>query len=73
MISHLYRTRIDVDLVVNNGAAWVKVISRSARGLAMEYVGAGGGTSRTIVEQAQDYLQVSGLESHRGRMGVADE
>lgn len=37
----------------------VKVISRSARGLAMEYVGAGGGTSRSILEQAQDYVNVS--------------
>ncbi|VDM46171.1 unnamed protein product [Toxocara canis] len=34
----------------------VKVVSRSARGLAVEYVGAGGGTSRSISEQAQDYV-----------------
>uniref|UniRef100_A0A915AQH5 DUF1308 domain-containing protein n=1 Tax=Parascaris univalens TaxID=6257 RepID=A0A915AQH5_PARUN len=51
--------KLEVDLVVEEGAKWVKVISRSARGLAMEYVGAGGGTSRSILEQAQDYVKMA--------------
>ncbi|CAI5441692.1 unnamed protein product [Caenorhabditis angaria] len=45
-----------VDIVAKNGKQWVKVISRSARGILMDWMT---GCSRNIFEQADDYLTMS--------------
>ncbi|VDM97456.1 unnamed protein product [Thelazia callipaeda] len=49
----------EVDLVVDDGAAWVKVISKNVRSLAMDFVGASASSSRSITEQALDYVEMA--------------
>lgn len=51
--------KLEVDLVINDGERWVKVISRNARGLAMEYVANGGSASRSIIEQARCFMTMA--------------
>uniref|UniRef100_A0A915PV94 DUF1308 domain-containing protein n=1 Tax=Setaria digitata TaxID=48799 RepID=A0A915PV94_9BILA len=58
------KAKREVDLVVNSGATWVKVISRNVRGLAMDSIGAGGNASRSTIEQAHDYIQMARLYPH---------
>ncbi|VDK77517.1 unnamed protein product [Litomosoides sigmodontis] len=53
------KSKREVDLVVDGGATWVKVISRNVRGLAMDFIGASGNAHRSIIEQAQDYIEMS--------------
>ncbi|CAD6192148.1 unnamed protein product [Caenorhabditis auriculariae] len=45
-----------VDIVANNGNRWIKVISRSPKGICMDWLT---GASRNILEQANDYIQMS--------------
>uniref|UniRef100_A0A914XS49 DUF1308 domain-containing protein n=1 Tax=Plectus sambesii TaxID=2011161 RepID=A0A914XS49_9BILA len=50
------RAKLDVDLVVADGAQWIKVISRSPRSLFLELVGANSGSGRSIIDQGRDYV-----------------
>ncbi|KAJ1369366.1 hypothetical protein KIN20_030806 [Parelaphostrongylus tenuis] len=47
-----------VDIVAKKGDQWVKVISRSAKGICMDWLT---GSSRNIFEQADTYLHMAGL------------
>ncbi|KAK5977880.1 hypothetical protein GCK32_017455, partial [Trichostrongylus colubriformis] len=47
-----------VDIVAKNGDQWVKVISRSAKGICMDWLT---GSSRNIFEQADTYLNMAAL------------
>uniref|UniRef100_A0A1I8EIV2 DUF1308 domain-containing protein n=1 Tax=Wuchereria bancrofti TaxID=6293 RepID=A0A1I8EIV2_WUCBA len=58
----------EVDLVVDGGAKWVKVISRNVRGLAMDFIGAGGSANRSIIEQAQDYIEMAQIHPYFFKM-----
>uniref|UniRef100_A0A0R3QKR9 WD repeat domain-containing protein 83 n=1 Tax=Brugia timori TaxID=42155 RepID=A0A0R3QKR9_9BILA len=54
----------EVDLVVDGGAKWVKVVSRNVRGLAMDFIGAGGSANRSVMEQAQDYIEMAQIHPY---------
>ncbi|CAB3405659.1 unnamed protein product [Caenorhabditis bovis] len=45
-----------VDIVANNGQKWVKIVSRSARGILMDWMT---GCSRNVFNQAKDYIRMS--------------
>ncbi|VDD92272.1 unnamed protein product [Enterobius vermicularis] len=47
--------KLEVDLILNDGDTWVKVISRNAKGLAMDFVTSGRSSNRSIVDQAHCY------------------
>uniref|UniRef100_A0A1I7ZII5 DUF1308 domain-containing protein n=1 Tax=Steinernema glaseri TaxID=37863 RepID=A0A1I7ZII5_9BILA len=56
--------KIEVDLVLDDGATWVKVIARSARGLAQECVTGGSGRSRPLLAQAESWLDIAQHYQH---------
>ncbi|CAG9535357.1 unnamed protein product [Cercopithifilaria johnstoni] len=58
------KSKREIDLVVNGGATWVKVISRNVRSLAMDFVGASGSANRSVIEQAQDYIEIARTHLH---------
>ncbi|KAK6733407.1 hypothetical protein RB195_017257 [Necator americanus] len=47
-----------VDIVAKKGEQWIKVISRSAKGICMDWLT---GSSRNIFEQAETYLSMASL------------
>ncbi|CAJ0608531.1 unnamed protein product [Cylicocyclus nassatus] len=47
-----------VDIVAKKGEQWIKIISRSAKGICMDWVT---GSSRNIFEQADTYLNMASL------------
>ncbi|CAI4224433.1 unnamed protein product [Auanema sp. JU1783] len=47
-----------VDLVAKNGEQWVKIISRSARGICMDWLAS---SNRNIFEQADNYCYMANL------------
>ncbi|XP_070586194.1 UPF0415 protein C7orf25 homolog [Erythrolamprus reginae] len=48
-----------VDVVANNGYAWVKAIGRKAEALHNIWLGRGQYSDKCIIEQAEDFLQAS--------------
>ncbi|KAM3718315.1 UPF0415 protein [Dirofilaria immitis] len=62
------KSKREIDLVIDDGAAWVKVISRNVRGLAMDFIGASGSANRSIVEQAKDYIEMAQNHLHFFKM-----
>ncbi|XP_048385207.1 UPF0415 protein C7orf25 homolog [Stegostoma tigrinum] len=53
------RQSIVVDVVANGGLTWVKAVGRKAEALHSIWVGRGQYGDRSIVEQAEDYLEAS--------------
>ncbi|TKR65224.1 hypothetical protein L596_025655 [Steinernema carpocapsae] len=51
--------KIEVDLVLDSGATWVKVIARSPKGLAQECVTGGTGRGRSLLEQAKLWCDIA--------------
>ncbi|EFO21331.1 expressed sequence [Loa loa] len=58
------KSKREVDLVIDGGATWVKVISRNVRGLAMDFIGASGSANRSVIEQAQNYIEMAQTHLH---------
>uniref|UniRef100_A0A0N5AH91 UPF0415 protein C7orf25 homolog n=1 Tax=Syphacia muris TaxID=451379 RepID=A0A0N5AH91_9BILA len=56
--------KLEVDLVLNGGETWVKVISRSVRGLAMDHVSAGNSSTRSAVGQARCFNSLAAYYPH---------
>lgn len=57
----LYDKRINVDIVADNGLQWIKVIARNPRSLSQIYMGDAGYGARSIVDQAEDFLECAEL------------
>ncbi|XP_011643630.1 UPF0415 protein C7orf25 homolog isoform X2 [Pogonomyrmex barbatus] len=53
------KSRLEVDIVCNNGASWVKVIARNARALTLISLGNGEYGQKSILDQANSYLMCS--------------
>ncbi|KAM0729567.1 UPF0415 protein C7orf25-like protein [Formica fusca] len=53
------KSRLEVDIVCNNGASWVKVIARNARALTLISLGKGEYGQKSILDQANLYLMCS--------------
>jgi len=51
--------RLEVDIVCNNGASWVKVIARNAKALTMISLGNGEYGQKSVLDQANAYLMCS--------------
>ncbi|KAK0403853.1 hypothetical protein QR680_017160 [Steinernema hermaphroditum] len=56
--------KIEVDMVLDEGATWVKVIPRSSRGLAQECVTGGSGRNRSLLTQAETWLDIAQHYQH---------
>jgi len=52
-------SRLEVDIVCNNGASWVKVIARNAKALTMISLGNGEYGQKSVLDQANAYLMCS--------------
>ncbi|XP_011344540.1 UPF0415 protein C7orf25 homolog [Ooceraea biroi] len=53
------KSRLEVDIVCNNGASWVKVVARNARALTMISLGNGEYGQKSVMDQANAYLMCS--------------
>ncbi|XP_070166514.1 UPF0415 protein C7orf25 homolog [Polyergus mexicanus] len=53
------KSRLEVDIVCNNGASWVKVIARNARALTLISLGKGEYGQKSVLDQANLYLMCS--------------
>ncbi|XP_050466601.1 UPF0415 protein C7orf25 homolog [Cataglyphis hispanica] len=53
------KSRLEVDIVCNNGASWVKVIARNARALTLISLGNGEYGQKSVLDQANSYLMCS--------------
>lgn len=53
------KSRLEVDIVCNNGASWVKVIARNARALTLISLGNGEYGQKSALDQANSYLMCS--------------
>ncbi|XP_017885013.1 UPF0415 protein C7orf25 homolog isoform X1 [Ceratina calcarata] len=51
------KSRLEVDIVYNGGASWVKVIARNARALTLISMGNGEYGQKSVLDQASSYLQ----------------
>nr|XP_012139535.1 PREDICTED: UPF0415 protein C7orf25 homolog isoform X3 [Megachile rotundata] len=51
------KSRLEVDIVCNGGASWVKVIARNARALTLISMGNGEYGQKSVLDQASSYLQ----------------
>lgn len=49
--------RINVDIVADNGLTWIKVIARNPKSLCQIYMGDAGYGVRSIVDQADEFLE----------------
>lgn len=61
------KSRLEVDIVCNNGASWVKVIARNARALTLISLGKGEYGQKSVVDQANLYLMCSKSHLHHYR------
>lgn len=50
-------SRLEVDIVCNDGASWVKVIARNARALTLISMGNGEYGQKSVLDQAACYLE----------------
>ncbi|XP_032687442.1 UPF0415 protein C7orf25 homolog [Odontomachus brunneus] len=60
-------SRLEVDIVCNNGSSWVKVIARNAKALTLISLGNGEYGQKSILDQANSYLMCSKCHLHRYR------
>ncbi|XP_034180146.1 UPF0415 protein C7orf25 homolog [Osmia lignaria lignaria] len=51
------KSRLEVDIVCNGGASWVKVIARNARALTLISMGNGEYGQKSVLDQASSFLQ----------------
>lgn len=61
------KSRLEVDIVCNNGASWVKVIARNARALTLISLGNGEYGQKSVLDQASSYLVCSKCHLHHYR------
>ncbi|KAG5348484.1 CG025 protein, partial [Acromyrmex charruanus] len=61
------KSRLEVDIVCNNGASWVKVIARNARALTLISLGNGEYGQKSVLDQANSYLVCSKCHLHHYR------
>lgn len=60
-------SRLEVDIVCNSGASWVKVIARNARALTLISLGKGEYGQKSVLDQANSYLMCSKCHLHHYR------
>ncbi|XP_014484009.1 PREDICTED: UPF0415 protein C7orf25 homolog [Dinoponera quadriceps] len=60
-------SRLEVDIVCNNGASWVKVIARNAKALTLISLGKGEYGQKSVLDQANSYLMCSKCHLHHYR------
>ncbi|XP_015511997.2 UPF0415 protein C7orf25 homolog [Neodiprion pinetum] len=58
------QSRLEVDIVDNNGSTWVKVIARNARALTLISLGNGEYGQKSVLHQAAAYLKCAALHPH---------
>ncbi|CAK9798790.1 UPF0415 protein C7orf25 homolog [Anthophora plagiata] len=58
------KSRLEVDIVCNGGASWVKVIARNARALTLISMGNGEYGQKSVLDQATGYLQCAKCYPH---------
>ncbi|XP_011157330.2 UPF0415 protein C7orf25 homolog isoform X1 [Solenopsis invicta] len=61
------KLRLEVDIVCNGGASWVKVIARNARALTLISLGNGEYGQKSVLDQANSYLVCSKCHLHHYR------
>lgn len=61
------KSRLEIDIVCNSGASWVKVIARNARALTLISLGNGEYGQKSILDQASSYLACSKCHLHHYR------
>lgn len=59
------KSRLEVDIVCNNGASWIKVIARNARALTLISLGKGEYGQKSVLDQADSYLMCSKCHLYR--------
>ncbi|EFN72756.1 UPF0415 protein C7orf25-like protein [Camponotus floridanus] len=59
------KSRLEVDIVCNNGASWIKVIARNARALTLISLGKGEYGQKSVLDQANSYLMSSKYHLYR--------
>lgn len=60
-------SRLEVDIVCNSSASWVKVIARNARALTLISLGNGEYGQKSVLDQANSYLMCSKCHLHHYR------
>ncbi|XP_078033712.1 UPF0415 protein C7orf25 homolog [Augochlora pura] len=58
------KSRLEVDIVCNGGASWVKVIARNAKALTLISMGNGEYGQKSVLDQANCYLQCAKCYPH---------
>lgn len=58
------KSRLEVDIICNGGASWVKVIARNARALTLISTGKGEYGQKSVLDQATSYLQCAKCYPH---------
>ncbi|XP_053988624.1 UPF0415 protein C7orf25 homolog [Hylaeus volcanicus] len=58
------KSRLEVDIVCNGGASWIKVIARNARALTLISMGNGEYGQKSVLDQAVSYLQCAKCHPH---------
>nr|XP_033187543.1 UPF0415 protein C7orf25 homolog [Bombus vancouverensis nearcticus] len=58
------KSRLEVDIVCNGGASWIKVIARNARALTMISMGNGEYGQKSVLDQAMSYLRCAKCYPH---------
>ncbi|CAK9817516.1 UPF0415 protein C7orf25 homolog [Anthophora quadrimaculata] len=58
------KSRLEVDIVCNGGASWIKVIARNARALTLISMGNGEYGQKSVLDQATGYLQCAKCYPH---------
>lgn len=57
-------TRLEVDIVCDSGASWVKVIARNARALTLISLGNAEYGQKSVLDQAEMYLRCASFHPH---------
>ncbi|CAL7941392.1 unnamed protein product [Xylocopa violacea] len=58
------KSRLEVDIVCNGGASWVKVIARNAKALTLISMGNGEYGQKSVLDQATSFLQCAKCYPH---------
>lgn len=58
------KSRLEVDIVCNGGASWIKVIARNAKALTMISMGNGEYGQKSVLDQATSYLECAKCYPH---------
>lgn len=61
------KSRLEIDIVCNSGASWVKVIARNARALTLISLGNGEYGQKSVLDQASSYLVCTKCHLHHYR------